>query len=658
MKTGSTEVFFMNNGTLSLLCFFLIFTSAFSQVKTYSGRVVHRESGAAVAGVQVTLLNSDGKAITDTNGQFSFSAEVSTKYDRSVPGGRVALHWQNRAQAFNLRSAPHITSLAIFNLKGERLFYAKRAPGADLMYVPSLSNNIFLLTFSAGGNRFFSVKWLHMGNNCSFAFYDRTSALLKQHSIISALVFEKQGYQTKRMEIDRDSTYTSLLVKLKPDIGAYIFDDDTLRTYRLYLTAGDMATLLDFNQLVTGGYTVNSIWVPARLEFEGRRLDSIAIRFRGDQSLWDCISNGARKKGLSYPQYGFGNGDVCAKFSMKFDFNKYKDDQRLEGLKALNFRSMSFDPTKMHEKLGLTLFDDMGITAPRSCYTKLYVNDTLWGLFCIVEEVDGRFTKSHYPSSGDGNLYKEIWPDPQRSDQVILNALVTNNDSLDNSDISDFTAFRDTVVASGTDSANFLEKMKTLVDIPYLTRYMAVDRGIMNFDGIIAYYAFGAGLRHNYYWYHDQESGLFKLVPWDLDKVLLYPEPNFWTNNEPNGNNIVPNWNVINTTYRTYACTFDPGSSGGGYLVMAIDSDKFLRLLRNTTWDDFTAESRIFMDSFFVEKKINDRLDKWRGLIADAVGEDPTIDSAEWSIMVDSLSQTIPLFRKNLELMIDTLIVN
>jgi spore coat protein H len=303
------------------------------------------------------------------------------------------------------------------------------------------------------------------------------------------------------------------------------------------------------------------------------------------------------------------------------------------------------------------LFNDMRIAAPRSAFAKLYVNDTLWGLFCVVEEIDGRFTKSHYPASGDGNLYKDIWPIPPLTDQAVFDALVTNNDSSDNPDISDFAAFRDTVTASGTDSANFREKMRTIVDIQHLARYLAVDRGIMNFDGIMSNYAYGIGMRHNYCWYHDQESGLFKLIPWDLDKVLLYPEPNFWTNNEPNGNNIIPNWNVINTTYTTYACTFDPGSSGGGYMVKAIDSDKFLRLLRNTAWKDFTAQSRIFLDSFFVENKINGRIGKWRDHIAAAVGEDPLIDSAEWSTMVDSLSHTIPLFRKNLELMIDTLIV-
>jgi spore coat protein H len=393
--------------------------------------------------------------------------------------------------------------------------------------------------------------------------------------------------------------------------------------------------------------------VPARLEFEGRTLDSVGVRFRGDQSLWDCVSNGKRKKGIKYPQYGFGNSDICAKFSMKFDFNKYKKDQHFFGLKALNFRSMSADPTKMHERLGFSLYKDMGIFAPRTGYAKLFVNDTLWGVFGVVEQIDGRFTKSRFPNSGDGNLYEDLWPESRTTDDEILNASKTYKDSIPSTSINDFKAFRDMVIATGTDSSNFLQKIGLLMDVPGFVRYMVVDRGITNFDGVVSAYGH---MRHNYAWYHDQESGIFKIFPWDLDKTLLYPEPNFWTNNQSRGNNTVPNWNVVNSTYTSVKCTFDPGSGGGSYDVEPIDKDKFLRLFRNTTWNDFRKQGKIFLDSFFTEKRINDRLGKWRSALAPAIGQDPTIDSTEWSMMVDSLSRTIPLLRNNLQLMIDTLI--
>jgi hypothetical protein len=177
--------------------------------------------------------------------------------------------------------------------------------------------------------------------------------------------------------------------------------------------------------------------------------------------------------------------------------------------------------------------------------------------------------------------------------------------------------------------------MSKLVDIPYLVRYLAVDRGIGNFDGIVSAYVFGGThMRHNYFWYHNDETGLFELIPWDLDKVLLFPEPNFWSNIQPGENNQVPNWNVINSDYSPVYCNFDPGSFTIGYYVEPIDADKFLRLVRTSTWNQFTTQSRRFLDSCFTESKVNNRIEKWRRQIAQSVGRNQTIDSTEWNEMV------------------------
>lgn len=635
------------------ICTLLLFCIV--QAKTFNGRVVNSETEIGLAGVSVTLLNSNIKTTTDKDGLFSLTGQVSVNFDQHRLTKPIFVQWNSVSKSFDLSAAPQVKSISLYNLSGSRLFHKEKVIQTSIIPLPEIPSNIYLMCITTNNDTRYFSKWIYGCNRVSFQLNTKES-LYKESAAGPTLLFEKQGFQKKQTTISEDES-ESIFVKMKPEIGFYIFDEDTVRTYRLYLTAENITTLLDYGKLVTG-HTVNTVIVPARLQFEGRTMDSVAVRFRGDQSLWDCISNGKRKTNHSLPQFGFGNGDICAKFSMKFDFNKYKKDQRLYGLKALNFRSMSADPTKMHEKLGYSLFKDMGIPTPRGSYAKLYVNDSLWGLFGIVEEIDGRFTKTNYPETGDGNLYKEIWPEKPATDAKILDALTTNNDSGEVNDVSDFKAFRDTVISTGTDSSNFIQKVGKLADIPYLIRYMVADRGIMNFDGVIsAYVTSGGHMRHNYFWYHDEESGLFKLIPWDFDKVLLYPEPNFWTNNQQTGKNNVPNWNVVNSTYKNITCYFDPGSYGNSYSTEPIDKDKFLRLLRNTTWEEFGKEGKSFLDKYLTEANVNERLGKWRTLIADAVGEDPTIDSTEWVKMVDSLSHTVPLLRKNLEMMIDTLIV-
>jgi hypothetical protein len=648
----------MNPSQKLLFCTIPLFVVTAITARTFTGRVVDSETAKGLPGVSITLRNYNANTTTDQDGKFSFAADVSVIDNHFRHTENNTLKWQNENGVLALTLAPEVTTVSIYTLRGDCLLFRKRSQGSDALHVSGLPKGLYLLKIAGHDGVFLTVKWMNTGNNVTIPLVEQnyTENVQSTHAkLLTALIFEKQGYQKKELEIESDSIYESMQIKLKPQIGSRVFDDDSVRTYRLQITSANMAKLLDFSKLVTNTYTVNPIVVQARIEFDGRTLDSVGVRFRGDQSLWDCIAHGVRKKGLSYPQYGFGNGDLCAKFSMKFDFNEYNKDFRLYGLKALNFRSMSADPSKLHEKLGFSIFDDMGIVAPRVTFARLFVNDSLWGLFCVVEEIDGRFTKYNYPESGDGNLYKEIWPTTQLSNSAILDGLVTNNDPEDNPDISDFKTLRDVVKATDIDTGNFLKRVSPLVDIQKTVHYIVVDRAIMNFDGIMISY--GGNLRHNYYWYHNQISGLLQLVPWDLDKVCIYPEPNFWTNNQPNGKNNLPNWNVVNSNYNEIQCFFDPGEGNGSYLVPPIDKDKFLRLLRSATWNDFHTQGRAFLDSVFTAEKLNPRIERWRKLIAVAVGEDPTIDSTEWSVMVDSLSHTIPLMRKNLQMMIDTLIV-
>lgn len=640
--------------------FFLFFVVTAIAGDTYTGRVVDSETSDGLSEVTITLSGSTENWLTDADGNFSFFSGVAVSAPRNSYTGRTFVKLSAGGRLLDLSAAYGAVSATLYNANGERLYYGKSADGAALLKLPALSMGIYILHITMSDNRDIVFNWVHtQAYGAVFetggAARSGVSRFAMQTQKIGVMTFEKNGYQKKEVDIESDGLRTGMVIKMKPAIGSAVFGDSVVRAYRLTISENDMATLLDYGNLVPDKYTVNAVFVPARFECEGRVLDSIAVRFRGDQSLTDCVSNGSRRKGVSYPQFGFGSGDICAKFSMKFDFNRYNADNRFYGLKALNFRSMSADPTKMREMLGYSVYDDMDIPVPRSGWARLYVNDSLWGVYGLAEEIDGRFTKAHFPETGDGNLYKDVWPATHFSDNEIRDALETNNDPEDNPDVSDFKEFRDIVVAGETTEENFLEKIGGVVDVAHLLRYIIADRAIMNFDGIVAAYS-GGDLRHNYCWYHDEESGLFRLIPWDLDKVFIYPEPNFWTNNQPVGDNLVPNWNVVNSDYTDIICVFDP-AHWGSYKTSPIDKDKFLRFFRNTTWNDFRSLCSVFLDAVFTEERLNERIDKWRSLLAGPVGEDKTIDSSEWVVMVDSLSRTIPLFRTNLKLMADTLII-
>ncbi len=172
-----------------------------------------------------------------------------------------------------------------------------------------------------------------------------------------------------------------------------------------------------------------------------------------------------------------------SKLSYKIKFDEYVADARFDGLKRINLHAASGDATRLHEYLGYATYRDFGIDAPRTVPARVFINGELQGVFIAVEEVDGRYTRAHYPDGPNGNLYKEIWPNPGTADRDFIDALETNEDAGDISGIQEFAA-----AIAGSNTATFVERMEPWVDLEHVLRYMAVDRAIKNWDGITAFY--------------------------------------------------------------------------------------------------------------------------------------------------------------------------
>ncbi len=446
----------------------------------------------------------------------------------------------------------------------------------------------------------------------------------------------------------------------KEDIGNQVFDEEEVQSYYLTLSESEYAKLNDLSDLLVTPYQTNSDrYVEASLRFGDTELPSIGVRFKGNYSIWGCVDFVTKQRVSRVVPY-FGDIDVCQRFSLKLDFDRYDENGRLDGLKKLNLHAMAADPSRMRERLGYSLFRDMDIPAPRVAHARLYINGEYQGVVAAVENLDGRFTAHQFPESGDGNLYKQIWPAEGTSTAEAQDALRSNEDP-EVMDVSDFMAFKDAVAAS-TES-NFASQMAPLVDLDYLARYIVVDRGIANFDSIMSFY-FGTGWgpnNQNYYWYH-HEDGRFMLIPWDMDKVLWYPEPNFWSDNVPNGQNVMPNWNVITNGCDGHELYFDCVIIQNGvtqqcpYWVREIDCDPFLRLLRGEIYDRQKAIADQFIAGPFSEASVKAKLDAWSAQIADAMAEDPLVDSDHWQTWVGNLLDDLPNFQANLSLMMDGLI--
>jgi spore coat protein H len=357
-------------------------------------------------------------------------------------------------------------------------------------------------------------------------------------------------------------------------------------------------------------------------------LGEIGVRHKGSYSLHHCWDEfgGVR----SY-------ADECAKLSFKLKFDEYRSDARFDGLKRLNLHASSGDATRLHELVAYRTFRDFGVDAPRAIPARLYVNDVLSGLFIAVEDVDGRYAAAHFPDGPDGNLYKEIWPNAASADADFLAALETRQDVAD---VSDFRAFAEAVARSSAE--NFESELSSFVEIDALLRYIAVDRALRNWDGIMAFYS--ARSSHNFFWYRpDGPDARFQLIPWDLDNTLWpfdpYMRPEQWVTALP-----IPDFNS-----RPLHCQPRPiWELAGPERVTPPRCDRLLNLLAEQGWERLVEIGQELLAGPFAEARLRELADDYAQRIAPLVAEDPTLAAEDWQRALlefhDVLAQAGPGF--------------
>ncbi len=415
------------------------------------------------------------------------------------------------------------------------------------------------------------------------------------------------------------------------ELSEAVFDPDTLLEYRVTM---DPAL---YEDLKANGN--DEVYRTAALEVRGGDVavdfDAVGLRYKGDYSLNHCWNDYGGVRSYS---------GECQKLSFKLKFNELDPEARLFGLKRLNLNSMSYDDTKLRERLSYALFNDFGVNTARTTYARLIINDEPPLLVLAVEAIDGRYTECRYPEAGDGDLFKELWPRPGMAEAAVLEALRTNDDPDDDPDAGAFVAFGDAVGAATEDT--FVDAMAGFIDREEVLRYMAVDRAIKNWDGFTAFY--WAERSHNFYWYHDEVSGRFDLIPWDLDQTLWDHDPYM----DPlylHAERQVPNWNV-----KPLSC--DPitvWESGGEVTVIPSGCDPFINLLAATSWDEFAVLGAELLAGPFAFETMDAQVTAWAAQIAAAVDEDPTLNLQAWESQVEYLhgvlQQDVEDFRAHLE---------
>lgn len=276
-----------------------------------------------------------------------------------------------------------------------------------------------------------------------------------------------------------------LLPMLGLSQGEAVFNDDIVHEVRIEFSSPDFWNTLTNNY---DNYYPDVPYIMVNATIDGEQIDSIGVRLKGFSSY-------------------FTQSD---KKSIKLDFNEYVKGKRYDGLKKLNLNNGEGDPAFQRDIIAYDLMRRSGVAAPRTSYSRVYLNDEYWGLYLMVEQVDKVFLSDNF-GSNDGNLFKNMdfsdlsWFNSDTSYyQRIFDLKTDENPEAWES----FVEFLD--ILNNTSDQEFKEKIDEVFDVELYLRVLMVDVALENWDSYIEH-------GRNFYIYEHPTTSQFSWIPWDYN---------------------------------------------------------------------------------------------------------------------------------------------
>lgn len=244
-------------------------------------------------------------------------------------------------------------------------------------------------------------------------------------------------------------------------------------------------------------------WYKADFEFNGARIEDVAVATKGSSSLRHIAQ-------LRPHEIGFG------RYSFKIDFNKYKE-QKFMGMKRLHFNGGYGDPTLMRDVIAHRLMKEAGMPASEVSYVDLWFGGRHLGLYQMLEPVDGEYVEKYFPndkkSDVKGDLYKAFsslkWQEGQPLSEFTRGRfpqlkLITNEESVGTQREGEAVMALLRSINSGS---------AEMIDTDLLPRYIAAMTLISNYDSYFAN-------KGNYFLYEQRSTNKFAMLPWDFNLAL------------------------------------------------------------------------------------------------------------------------------------------
>ena len=277
------------------------------------------------------------------------------------------------------------------------------------------------------------------------------------------------------------------------------FDGSAVQEIRLSMLPSDWLSLKEHFELDT--------YYPCQMQWKEMIIKDAAVRSRGTGS------RNPIKPGLGV------------------DFSKYVPAQRFLGMKSFVMRNSADDPSMLHERLTMGMFQALGLPFLRTAHAKLYVNDAFEGLYLLVEAIDTRFLNGRF---GESNGY-------------LFEAKLTgfNWEYLgDNPDLYVPAPFEPKNHESDPQAAWIVGMIRAInfssdeefaaaagryLDMDAFLAHLAVEQYLVEWDGILG--ELGA---NNYYFYRREADDRGIFLVWDKEVTFALVNASIWRNTDKN----------------------------------------------------------------------------------------------------------------------------
>ena len=269
--------------------------------------------------------------------------------------------------------------------------------------------------------------------------------------------------------------------------GEQLFDDSYVHEIRINSNSTNL--LADLEAIYDPFPPNGNVYLPVSVNIDGTILNSVGMRIKGFSS----VNTPTDKK------------------PFKLDFNEFVSGQGYDGLKKVNLNNGYADPAIQREVLAYNIMRASGINAPRTAYTKVYLNDEFWGVYVIVEQVDKTFIEQNFGDSSGGSLFKATQganlSDQGPDSSAYFFSYDLKSNALDGGTYTTLVNFIDFI--NNSSDVDFQAEIMNYIDLENYFKVLAVDVAINNWDSYFK--------GNNYYLYFNPSTQKFNWIPWDYN---------------------------------------------------------------------------------------------------------------------------------------------